>query len=148
MELTLFCKNYIIEVFQGNSRIEWVLEKWTQLNSFWEAVSIVEGLSSSSSSSSSDVSTWLVLVFQSLGFALGPVKGDNGKVSIMFVSGSTCDSGLSYSSKLDFYCDPKSGQVRQLRVFIRHSLQFRCFGRNCEILWLGDSQSNRLCAVF
>jgi hypothetical protein len=84
------------------------------LNSFWETVSIVEGLSySSSSTSSSDVSTWLVLVFQSLGFAVGPVKGDNGKASVMYVSGSACDSLLSYSSKIEFECDPKIGQVRK-----------------------------------
>jgi hypothetical protein len=62
-----------------------------------------------------------VLVFQSLGFAVGPVKEDKGKASIMYVLGSQCDSRFNYSSKLEFECDPKSGEVRHLRVFIRHS---------------------------
>jgi predicted NUDIX family NTP pyrophosphohydrolase len=54
-------------------------------------------------------------MFQSLGFAVGPVKEDKGKASIMYVLGSPCDSGPSYSSKFEFECDPKSGQVRQLQ---------------------------------
>jgi len=59
---------------------------------------------------------------------MGPVMGDSGKPSVMYGLGSVCDSGLNYSSKIEFECDPKSGQVRQLRVFIRHSLHFICFG--------------------
>ena len=69
-----------------------------------------------------------MLVFQSLGFAVRPVMGDNGTASVMYVLGSVCDSGLNYSSKIEFECDPKSGQVRKLRVFIRHSLHIRCSG--------------------
>lgn len=53
----------------------------------------------------------LICVLQSLGFASGPVKGDKGKVFIMYLQGSECDSGPDYSSKIDFECDPKSGQV-------------------------------------
>lgn len=47
---------------------------------------------------------------KSLGFAAGPVKGDKGKASIMYALGSVCDSGPNYSSKIEFECDPKSGQ--------------------------------------
>ncbi|GFG28137.1 hypothetical protein Cfor_12522 [Coptotermes formosanus] len=47
---------------------------------------------------------------KSLGFPVGPVKGDKGKVSIMYILGSECDSGPNYSSKIEFECDPKSGQ--------------------------------------
>lgn len=47
---------------------------------------------------------------KSLGFAVGPVKVDSGKVSIMYVYGSTCNSSFNYSSKIEFECDPKSGQ--------------------------------------
>ncbi|PNF28080.1 hypothetical protein B7P43_G12251 [Cryptotermes secundus] len=47
---------------------------------------------------------------KSLGFALGPVKGDKGRAYIMYSQGSVCDSGPNYSSKFEFECDPKSGQ--------------------------------------
>lgn len=58
------------------------------------------------------LSSCLVHVLQSLGFASGPVKGDKGEVFLMYLQGSECDSGPNYSSKFEFECDPKSGQVR------------------------------------
>jgi hypothetical protein len=54
-----------------------------------------------------------LIVLQSLGFPLAPVKGDKGRAYIMYLQGSACNSGLNYSSKFEFECDPKSGQVRE-----------------------------------